>query len=255
MHRTFLALLALLLLTAPFAAPAAAQSAKESESGHRYPVTVQGTAKADEAAQEGGEQAKKPAPPVLDLFGLAIREKTIFNVNVYSYVLYVDRAFTAEKLAQFAGLKLSKLEKKKELFDLLLQQNATKELRLRFCRSVDTEDIVSAFEDSLKPRMLARKKAAKGSEAEKLATLNRFRGFFSLDQLKKGNELRFTWHPDGTLSTVVNGVRKPDLMAPDLAASLFDVYLGAKPITKSGKKKLIRRLPEVLASVAPKKAR
>ena len=106
---------------------------------------------------------------------------------------------------------------------------------------------MEAFEDSLEPRILSRRKAMEGSKADKLKDLTTFRGFFSLDELKEGNELRFTWHPDGTLCTVVNGERKPDLKSQDLAWAMFDVYLGDDPISKSGKKKLVSRLPGLLA--------
>lgn len=215
-------------------------TAKEGESGHRYPVTVPSTLKSDDAAKEGAKAL------TLDLLGLAIREKTIFNVNVYSYVLYVDQATVRADLAKWKGKSAKALGKDDSLFFKLLSQSGTKEIRMRFCRNVDAEDIVDAFEGSLKPRILALKKSERTDDATKLANLKTFRKFFSLDKLKKGNELRFTWHPDGTLSTVVNGVRKDDLMAPALCKAMFDVYLGGKPISKSGKKKLVKRLPEIL---------
>lgn len=248
------------LAAAALAAPLAAapQTAKEGESGHRYPVTVRGMLQqsdledfeAAKAAAKEGETVEPPKAPVMELFGLAVREKTIFAVNVYSYVLYVDREHTKEALARFEGVKLSKLEDRADLFAELLKPKGTKELRMRFCRDVESEDVVSAFEDSLKPRILERRKGERISEDEKLETLRTFRAFFSLDELEKNNELRFTWHPDGTLSTVVNGERKDDLEAPHLAASLFDVYIGDDPISKSGKRKLVKRLPEILTRLA-----
>jgi len=242
-------------------AAAAPQTVKEGESGHRYPATVRGTLqqsvlqafrKATAEAKEG-EAPKAPEAPVMELLGLAVREKTIFAVNVYSYVLYVDRAHVEDALAGFEGVKLSKLEDREDLFAELLKPTGTKELRMRFCRDVDSEDVVSAFEDSLKPRILERRRGEEISEAEKLETLRTFRAFFSLDELRKNNELRFTWHPDGTLSTIVNGERKDDLEAPHLAASLFDVYLGDDPISKSGKRRLVKRLPEVLDRLVGKR--
>lgn len=238
------ALLALMLGAAPLATTAAlpqdtkAPLVEEKESDHEYPAWIQSTLKKD--------AAKDAKPVTLDLTGLGIREKTILAVNVYSYVLYVDRDFVQSDFAKYKDLKRSKLEKTQAIYDTLLKQNTTKELRMRFCRNVDADDVVEAFEDSLKPRILAAKKSVKGTEAEKLKTLNQFRGFFSLDKLKKGMELRFTWHPDGTLSTVVNGERKPDIADGDLVRALYDVYIGAKPISKSGKKKLIRRIPEIV---------
>lgn len=255
MLRTLLPAIAVSLLPA-LAGPlsAAPQTAKEGESGHRYPVTVRGTLKQSDleayeeakAEAEEGETVEAPEAPVMELFGLAVREKTIFSVNVYSYVLYVDREQTRDALARFEGVKLSKLEDREDLFRELLKPNGTKELRMRFCRDVDSDDVVSAFEDSLEPRILERREGERLSDEEKLETLRTFRAFFSLDELKKNNELRFTWHADGTLSTVVNGERKDDLEAPHLAASLFDVYLGDDPISNSGKRKLVKRLPEIL---------
>ncbi len=161
-------------------------------------------------------------------------------------MLYVDQATLKGDLGKWKGVSAKKAGKDKALFSKLLTQSGTKELRMRFCRKVDAEDIVEAFEDSLKPRILKLKKGKAGSEAEKLKNLNKFRKFFSLDKLRDGNELRFTWHPDGTLSTVVTGERKPDLLAPELCKALFDVYLGSDPISSSGKKKLVKRLPDVL---------
>jgi ATP-dependent RNA helicase DHX36 len=217
------------------------ETAKEGESKHRYPVTIKSTLSEADAKKEGAK------PQDLALLGLAIREKTIFNVNVYSYVVYADTAFVEKDLAAWKGKSAKALGKDSALYTKLLQPNGTKELRMRFCRDVDAEDIVEAFEDSLEPRILSRRKAMEGTKAEKLKDLTTFRGFFSLDELKEGNELRFTWHPDGTLCTVVNGERKPDLKSQDLAWAMFDVYLGDDPISKSGKKKLVSRLPGLLA--------
>jgi len=214
---------------------------EEPESDHEYPAYVRSTLSKEEA------KGAKPKTKTLDLLGLGIREKTIFNVNVYSYVLYVDRAFVKKEFAKYKGQKLSKIKKDEELFKTLLTQNATKELRIRFCRKVDAEDVVSAFEDSLKPRILASKVKIKTTEKEKLKSLEEFRAFFDLDKLKNGNELRFTWQQDGTLTTIVNNERKPDIMDKHLAQALFDVYLGDDPISKSGKKNLVKRLPELVA--------
>lgn len=230
----------------------AGETAKESESGHRYPVTVKSTLKADDGEKaEGAAKAeeKKPEPKTMHLLGLGIREKTVFAVNVYSYVLYVDEAWAKENLARWKGKKSKDVEKDAKIYERLLAEGGTKELRLRFCRNVDKDDVVSAFEDSIEPRMLKRREGQKGTKEEKLEDLRTFRAMFSLDKLRKNNELRFTWHPDGTLSTVINGERQEDLKSPDLCWALFDVYLGAKPISKSGKKKLVRRTPDVLAKI------
>ena len=135
-------------------------TAKEGESKHRYPVTIKSTLSEADAKKEGAK------PQDLDLIGLAIREKTIFNVNVYSYVVYADSAFVAKDLAAWKGKSAKALGKDATLYKTLLSPNGTKELRMRFCRDVDAEDIVEAFEDSLEPRILSRRKAMEGTKAE-----------------------------------------------------------------------------------------
>ena len=231
-------------LVAPTIAPTAAgqdgDTAKERESGHRYPISTRAV------IRTADKDDKDATPTKMDLLGLAIREKTIFAVNVYSYVLYVDQKYIADELGGWKGKTPKAAGKDSALFRKLLTPGPTKEIRLRFCRNVDADDVVSAFEDSIEPRLLARRKAMEGSKADKLKDLTEFRSFFSLDKLKKGNELRFIWHPDGTLSTIVNGQRQPDVFSPDLCWALFDVYMGVSPISKAGKKKLVRRLPWIL---------
>ena len=231
---------------------------EEKESDHLYPAWIDSTlpkpseksnAKADDGDGDKASEAsdavtEKPERKKLDLMGLGIREK--FVINVYSYALYVERDFVQDELAEFKGVKLYKLEKSDKLYTRLLSQNATKELRLRFCRDVDADDASDAFEKSLEPRILSDKKFKKGTREEKLADLKTFKSFFSLDELEDGKELRFTWHPDGTLSTIVDGERKPDIESRSLCWALFDVYLGSDPISKSGKKKLVHRLPDLL---------
>ena len=87
MLHTAPALLALFLGAAP--APAVAvQDAKapmieEKESDHEYPAWIQSTLKKD--------AAKDTKPATLDLMGLGIREKTIFNVNVTRTKLNSER--------------------------------------------------------------------------------------------------------------------------------------------------------------------
>ena len=234
---------------------------EEKESDHLYPAWIDstlpkpnktGAGKTDASKADSGEGEaidagdKKPERKKLDLMGLGIREKFVVKVNVYSYALYVERDFVQNELAEFKGEKLHKIEKSEKLFNQLLSQNATKELRLRFCRDVDADDVSEAFEESLEPRILGDKKFEKGTREDKLSDLETFKSFFSLDELKDGKELRFTWHPDGTLSTIVDGERKPDIESRSLCWALFDVYLGSDPISKSGKKKLVHRLPDLL---------
>ncbi len=208
---------------------------KEPESGHKYAVETQVL---------GGEST-------LALTGTGIREKTILAVNVYSFGVYVEPVKAAELLAKWKGKKAKELYKDDTFYAALLDDTLTKELRLEFCRDVDADDVRSAFEDSLEPRILAFKKDEKGTKEEKLAVLAEFRKLFTLDKVKDGNVLRFAWHPGGKLHTSIDGVVQPVIESKALCWALFDVYLGQKPISEAGRKRLVDRIPDLLSPPTP----
>ncbi|MEZ6014792.1 MAG: chalcone isomerase family protein [Planctomycetota bacterium] len=207
---------------------------KEPESGHLYDVTQ---------PVLGGDSQ-------LSLTGTGIREKTIFAVNVYSYGLYIDSKKARELLAKWQGKKAKELQKDDAFYTALMDDAITKELRIKFCRNVDADDVRSAFEDSLAPRILEYKKDEKGTKEEKLAVLEEFRKLFTLDKVKDGNVLRFAWHPGGKLHSSINGEVQAVIESKALCWALFDVYLGKKPISSGGKKRLVERIPELIAAVA-----
>jgi hypothetical protein len=229
-----LPLLTLLL----FAAPQQPEQVKEPESGHKYDVTT---------TVLGGEQK-------LALTGTGIREKTILAVNVYSFALYVEPKKAAEVLAKWKGKKAKELYKDDTFYAALLDDTLTKELRLEFCRDVDADDVRSAFEDSLEPRILAFKKDEPGTKEEKLAVLQEFRKLFTLDKVKDDTVLRFAWHPGGKLHTSIGGEVQPVIESKVLCQALFDVYVGKKPISEGSKKRLVERLPAILTEHAPAEA-
>lgn len=224
----------------PPAPKAEVPTVKESESGHRYAVECQVL---------GGDAA-------LALTGTGIREKTILAVNVYSFGLYIEPKKAAELLAKWRGKKVKELQKDEEFYAALVDDSLTKELRIVFCRDVAAEDVRSAFEDSLQPRLLAFLKDEPGTKEQKLTVLEQFRKLFTLDKVKDGNVLRFAWHPGGKLHTSINGEVQPVIESKALCWALFDVYVGKKPISEGGRKRLVERIPDLLsppAAPAPKK--
>jgi hypothetical protein len=78
------------------------------------------------------------------------------------------------------------------------------------------------------------------------AALDRFRGFFSVERLTEGTMLQFTCS-NGTLATSIAGAAQPAIDSRALCWALFDVYLGANPISPSGKRTAIARVPDILA--------
>lgn len=195
-----------------------------------------------------GPRADVPGGPQ-HLTGTAVRDKTIFGVDVYAYGLYVDPWVAQERLAAFDDHSAKALGKDAAFYDALMAPELPKTLRLVFVRNVDADDVVEAFEGSLEPRIA---KAVKERELpDATADLEAFKAFFDLAKLRKGNELVFSWVGGDTLRTAVNGELKPELVSPGLCWALFDVYLGADPIEESGKKKLAARVPGILDAELP----
>ena len=193
---------------------------KESETGILFPSFLQ--------APRGEKSARA------DLLGVGAREKTIFKVNVYALGLYVDFAAAEPVLKQALGERTLKQAKKDKVFhDAFLNDDFGKTLRWVMARDVGGEDIAEAFRDSLEPRI----KAAKLDEAQRKSAeeaVRTFKAYFN-SELTENTELIFHWEPGGKLHTIVGGVKKGVITSLPLCRAMFDVYLGADPISSSAK--------------------
>lgn len=217
-----------LLLAALMSAPAVlpAQSVNEPGSGVAFPVEL--------ATADGGRHA---------LLGTGLRTRTMLNVKVYAFGIYAEPSAARTALASWNGRDAAALAGDATLYDRLLRMEMPMSLRLVMTRNVSGEQMGEAFDGALRPRVVAA--AGRGMPGGEEA-LNTFRGFFSLDRLTEGAELVFTCSPSGTLNTTVGGERKPAIESRALCWALFDVYLGRNPISASGKRNAVSRLPEVL---------
>ncbi len=216
----------LTLLVAALAAPAAAQTVTEPSSGVAFPVEL--------SVAGGGRQV---------LAGTGLRTRTMLNVKIYAFGLYVDAAGARAALSAYAGRGAAELERDNAFYDAVLRLGFPMTMRLSMIRNITGEQMSEAFEDALRPRVTA---AAGRGMAGGEAALNTFRGFFSLDRLTEGVELLFTCTGDGTLHTSVAGEAKPAIQSRALCWALFDVYLGRNPISASGKRSAIARMPAIL---------
>jgi hypothetical protein len=64
--------------------------------------------------------------------------------------------------------------------------------------------------------------------------------------LTEGAVLVFTCTGDGTLHSRVTGERRAPIANRALCWALFDVYLGRNPISPSGKRTAVARIPALL---------
>ena len=220
--RTLLVPLAALTL----AAPATAQSVNEPSSGVAFPVSM--------PVADGSTQV---------LMGTGIRTRTVLNVKVYAFGLYVDQAAARTALEGYAGRAPEALAGDPTFYDALLRMSFPMTMRLVMTRNVSGEQMSEAFDGALRPRVVA---AAGRNLPGGEAALATFRGFFSVERLTSGAELVFTCTPDGTLHSRVVGEARPTISNQALCWALFDVYLGGRPISAGGKRTVIARAPNVL---------
>jgi hypothetical protein len=178
------------------------------------------------------------------LTGTATRERTIFRIKVYAYGLYVDAGLARMMFASFGADSAKTLETDKAFFQRLLDMKIPMTMRLVMTRDVAGAAIGNAFDDALKPR-IARLASLRASEAS--SALEQFRGYFNLNQLGQGTEIVFSCASDGRLNTTVNRQARQEIRSPDLCRALFDVYLGEKPISADGRRKLVSGFPALLA--------
>jgi hypothetical protein len=222
--RTTLTLLAAAALAAP-TAPATAQTVTEPSSRVAFPVSLTGA--------DGSRQV---------LTGTGLRTRTILQVKVYAFGLYVDEAQARTALASYAGQTPEQLAGAPALYDALLRMSFPMTMRLVMTRNVTGEQMSEAFDGALRPRVVAA--AGRGMPGGE-AALDQFRGYFSVEHLTEGTELLFTC-AGGSLHSTVGGDHKTAIPSPALCWALFDVYLGARPISPGGKKTAVSRFPAVL---------
>jgi hypothetical protein len=216
-----------------YAGPAQAQVAASStmvdpQSGVAFPVTLvpPGTAVPHQ------------------LTGTATREKTIFRVKVYAYGLYVDADAARRDLGMFKGRTADSLDR--TFFQRLLEMRIPMTMRLVMARDVSGEAIANAFDEALKPRVAIA--AKESNRTDGAVALEKFRSYFNLRELARGTEFVFSCSPGGRLNTTVNTQAKPEIQSAALCWALFDVYLGDKPVSTEGRRRLIAGFPGILAA-------
>ncbi|MHC4263598.1 MAG: chalcone isomerase family protein [Planctomycetota bacterium] len=206
-----------------------------------FPVRIQPVPTDAPDAKPGAEE---------HLVGTALRDKTIFGVDVYAYALYLEPRAAQANLARWGDATAKQLAKDDAFYTAIYAgEPIAKTMRLVFVRNVDGEDVAEAFEGSLAPRVRKAKDSLElGDGTAALAT---FKGYFSLDKLRKGNMVEFSIDTNGRLTTRVAGQVMPAIDSPALAWALIDTFIGDDPIEDKGKRDLVSMVPELLDRELP----
>jgi Chalcone-flavanone isomerase len=178
------------------------------------------------------------------LTGTGVRTRTVFKVKVYTFGLYVDAEGARKALAPWRGKSAATLSAEPSVYHELLKGAFSMTMRLVMSRDVSAAQMTEAFAEALGPRVAQAAQRDMPGGAEALA---RFRAAFTTP-LTRGTELLFTWSSDDRLLVSIGGQQVAAIDNRALAWALFDVYLGADPISPEGKRSVIARLPEVLGN-------
>jgi hypothetical protein len=136
----------------------------------------------------------------LTLNGLGLREATVLMVDVYVAGLYVE-----EKTSDAAAI---------------LQPDRTKQVVMRFMRSVGKEKLAEAWTEGFQKN--AGDKAA--AVADGLATLNG-----AMADVKKGDIVSLTYVPESGTTVTVKGRDAAVISGEDFQRILFSIWLGSSP--------------------------
>ena len=177
--------------------------------------------------------------------GAGIQQYSLFRINVYAFGLYVDRDGARAALADYAGRPAARLAEDAAFYRRLLKLEFAMSLRLVLARDVPGADIARAFDEALRPR-LERRQGAAGTAVDP-AALPRLRGYLTVDRLRKGAEILFCYRPPELLAVVVAGTEHEPLHSRPLCEVLFDLYLGAEPLSPRGRRSVIAGFPALLA--------
>ncbi|MAM85101.1 MAG: chalcone isomerase family protein [Acidobacteriota bacterium] len=180
------------------------------------------------------------------IMGTAIRQRTIFRVKIYAFGLYVNPEGARASLSPFTGVALSILERNASFYRQLLDLDFAMTLRLVMLRTVSGDDVAEAFDDVLRPRMT--RPLTDTNTPDESVALERFRGYFDVDEVRKGTEIVFSCVPAGRLVALVGGDERPPIDSRTLCRALFDVYLGDDPISGEGKRSVIAGFPALLVA-------
>ncbi len=184
--------------------------------------------------------------------GTAVREKSIFAVDVYACGHYVDADEARAALWKWKGKTAKELSADDDFREKLVTPGFGRSLRLQLARDVDVEDFNEAFEDSLQPRVAQLlKDRVKGS----LKDIAKLKALFKLDELAEGTKLDFTW-VGTTLTVRMNAKQLGAIESDALCRAMWDIYFGDDPIQSGFPRKLVELFPKILKTAEkPKPAK
>ena len=171
------------------------------------------------------------------LLGAGVRKK--FLVKVYAMALYADaaearRAFPA-LAARAGGSDHAKLVASDHAQSFFLWGTFGKVGVMHFVRSVEGEKIREAFKEGFEDDLEGKSGPVQKAAAEQFVAL------FDKD-IKDGQEIVLHSFPDGRLEVELAGEKRVGPQNPKLTRAVWEIWLGAKPISIDLRRELVDRI-------------
>ncbi|XP_059662789.1 fatty-acid-binding protein 3, chloroplastic [Cornus florida] len=181
----------------------------------------------------------------LSLLGNGYREKVfaIIGVKVYAAGLYVNQSIKS-KLDAWKGRSAAEIQGDSSLFDSIFRSPLEKSLHIVLVRDVDGKTFWGALDDAISPRI-------KTPNPVDETALSTFRNIFQGRPLKKGTFIFLTWLVPGKMLVCVSSDGLPTdvdatIESMNVTLALFDVFLGADPVSPSLKASVSNGLQTIL---------
>jgi len=207
------------------------ESVREASTGIEFPTKLEDV---------GGEP--------LTLGSTGVRKRFLFSV--YAFGIYFEEHAARAELERWNTYDMDELRTNLSFYNAVAGSNFDKAVRMVLHRTIKGNDLRVAFEESLRPRVKRyaeiystghSKKNQRKIQNSGLVSLKEFRNQFSAQKLVQGTEIVIRNHGH-TLTTFID--RKPckSLECHSLCSALFDVFLGASPISTASKELFAMRL-------------
>ena len=151
--------------------------------------------------------------------GTALRKKFFFKV--YAAAAYLDEG----------------TEPGEDPGATYVAADAPKRIHLQMLRDVESETIVSSIDEAFEKCATT---PLEEIESERVA----FREAFSMEELLKGQDIRFTWIPGTGLQISVDHEMLDVIASSAFAKSFFEIYFGPEPVDGGMKKNLLKLVTE-----------
>ncbi|KAJ8532288.1 hypothetical protein K7X08_012211 [Anisodus acutangulus] len=181
----------------------------------------------------------------LSLLGTGYREKVfaIIGVKVYAAGLYVNESVFS-RLDAWRGRSAVEIQQDPSLFNVIFEANLEKSLRIVLVRDIDGKTFWDALDEAISPRI-------KSPTADDKSALSTFRGVFQGKPLEKETSIFLTWIDPTKLLVSLSFDGMPSsvdatIESTNVAAALFDVFLGGDPVSPTLKASVAKGLEAAL---------